>query len=186
MGTVRNLSNGGDVVLYLKEQHDQIKALFTRVLDATGADRDEAFRELRRMLAVHETAEEEVVHPLARSLPGGDVQVTARLREENLAKKALVDLERLNINSPEFITKLRALQADVLAHAESEEQLEFDRLGTRFNEDQLKRMRKAVELAESVAPTRPHAGIESRAANVLVGPFMSMVDRARDALHSKS
>jgi hypothetical protein len=46
-------------------------------------------------------------------------------------------------------------------------------------------MRKAVKLAESVAPTRPHAGIESGLGNALVGPFASMLDRARDALSGK-
>ena len=43
-------------------------------------------------------------------------------------------------------------------------------------------MRKVVELAEAVAPTRPHPGVESRAANMLAGPFAAMLDRARDAI----
>ncbi|AKU94979.1 hypothetical protein AKJ09_01643 [Labilithrix luteola] len=46
-------------------------------------------------------------------------------------------------------------------------------------------MRTAAELAENVAPTRPHAGIESAAANLIAGPFASMMDRARDALAAK-
>jgi hemerythrin superfamily protein len=180
--TTRKLENGGDVVAYLKEQHQKVRGLFTAVLEAVGPKREEAFRELRRMLAIHETAEEEIVHPAARSLPGGDAQVEARLREENAAKKALVELEKLPVDSAEFSTKLRTLQTDVLAHADSEERMEFDRLGAKFNEQQLRRMRKAVELAESIAPTRPHPGIESATANILAGPFASMVDRTRDAL----
>jgi hypothetical protein len=47
-------------------------------------------------------------------------------------------------------------------------------------------MRRAVKLAESIAPTRPHAGVESAVGNVLVGPFASMIDRARDALTGKT
>jgi hypothetical protein len=43
-------------------------------------------------------------------------------------------------------------------------------------------MKKRTELAESIAPTRPHAGLESAAANMLVGPFVSVIDRLRDAL----
>ena len=43
------------------------------------------------------------------------------------------------------------------------------------------RMAKAVLAAEAIAPTRPHAGVESAKANFAVGPFASMLDRARDA-----
>jgi hypothetical protein len=43
-------------------------------------------------------------------------------------------------------------------------------------------MRKAVQFAEAMGPTRPHPGIEWQAANAFSGPFTSLVDRARDAL----
>jgi hemerythrin superfamily protein len=186
MGTMKKLGSGSDVVTYLKGQHEQIKALFTRVVEASGTARDVAFRDLRRMLAVHETAEEEIIHPAVKSLPGGEAIVAARLREENAAKKALVILEKLHVDSPEFDSKIRALERDVLAHAESEETFEFDRLAATLDEAKLQRMTKAVELAESFAPTRPHPGVESQAANMFAGPFAAMLDRARDALSGKA
>jgi hypothetical protein len=46
-------------------------------------------------------------------------------------------------------------------------------------------MRAAVEFAEAVAPTRPHAGVESATANLLAGPFAAMLDRTRDAISGK-
>lgn len=83
------------------------------------------------MLAVHETAEEEIVHPAARrALPDGEAIVKARLQEENEAKKALAELERLDCSS--------------------------------------------------------YAGVESAAGNLIAGPFVSMVDRVRDALTGKN
>jgi hypothetical protein len=45
-------------------------------------------------------------------------------------------------------------------------------------------MAAAVRAAEAIAPTRPHPGIESAKENFAVGPFASMLDRARDALES--
>jgi hypothetical protein len=45
---------------------------------------------------------------------------------------------------------------------------------------------EAVAFAESIAPTRPHPGVESAAANMLVGPFAAMLDRARDAISGKA
>lgn len=181
------ISSGADVVAFLKGQHQEIKALFNQVEATEGDEREEAFFALRRLLAVHETAEEEIVHPVARRvLPDGEGIVQARLREENDAKKELAELEKMDLDSEEFETRFAGFSAKVLTHAESEEMQEFERLGDHLDQSRLERMRGAVKLAESVAPTRPHAGVESQWANVIAGPFASMMDRARDALTGKS
>jgi hemerythrin superfamily protein len=180
------IHNGSDVVSFLREQHQDIKAMFESVIVARGERRAKAFYALRRMLAVHETAEEEIIHPVARRiLPNGDALVDARLQEENGAKQLLAELENLDVDSPEFERKILTLRSNVIAHAHSEEREEFTKLGRSLDQTQLSRMRTAAEFAEQVAPTRPHAGVESRAANILVGPFASMIDRTRDALTGK-
>ena len=184
MATMTNKTT--DVVRFLKEQHEQVKGLFAQVLTAHGKDRERYFFDLRRLLAVHETAEEEIVHPAAKkAVPNGAAVVAARLAEEKAAKKVLAELETMNIDSPEFEAKLRTFQGSVLAHAEAEETQEFAHLSRELEHERLERMGKAVELAEAIAPTRPHAGIESQAANLLAGPFASMLDRARDAVSGK-
>jgi hemerythrin superfamily protein len=181
------ITSGNDVVTFLKEQHQQIKGMFKDVIASRGEERSRSFYALRRTLAVHETAEEEIVHPAARRvLPDGESVVAARLHEENAAKKALTELETLDVDSAEFGAKLSKLEAAVLAHAEAEEEEEFAQLGNILDADRLERMRKAVGLAEAVAPTRPHAGVESATANLIAGPFVSMIDRARDAFSGKS
>jgi hemerythrin superfamily protein len=184
--SMTQIDSARDVVGFLKGQHEQIKSLFEQVLASSGSDREEAFVQLRRLLAVHETAEEEIVHPRAkREIANGDAVVDARLKEEHEAKEVLAELEKLDVASPEFETKLRSLQADVIEHAEAEEHQEFDQLGSELDDEQLERMRKAVEFAEKMAPTRPHAGVESAGANMMAGPFAMMMDRARDAISGK-
>jgi hypothetical protein len=79
-----------------------------------------------------------------------------------------------------------ALEASVVMHAESEEAEEFEALGAHLEPARLERMKRAAEFAESVAPTHPHPGVESAVANLLVGPFASMLDRTRDAFAGKS
>lgn len=183
----RMISSGIDVVSFLKEQHEQIKMGFSAVTASRGEERKNAFFALRRLLAVHETAEEEIVHPAARSaLPNGETIVETRLQEENQAKQVLSELESLDVDSPEFEQRFASLENSVIAHALSEELEEFEPLGSRLDQNRLEKMRKAVNFAESIAPTRPHAGVESQAANMLVGPFASMLDRARDAITGKS
>jgi len=181
------ISSGIDVVNFLHDQHAQIKSAFKQVLATSGEDRKNLFLALRRLLAVHETAEEEVVHPVARrALTDGEMVVRARLEEEHHAKQILTRLEGLEGDSLEFEQELVTLQSSVVLHARAEEVNEFQRLGDVLERDQLERMRNAVQLAERLAPTRPHAGVESAALNLLVGPFAAMLDRARDLISGKS
>lgn len=180
------VGNAQDVVDFLKQQHESVKSLFDQVLAAHGEQRAQLFTHLRRMLAVHETAEEQVVHPRARKeLSDGDSIVEQRLAEEHKAKQILKDLEGMDADSEEFESTFRSFQHDALAHAQAEEQLEFAALEQTLDDEELEHMRRAVEFAERVAPTRPHPGVESPAANLLVGPFAAMLDRARDALSGR-
>ena len=181
-----NVTSSRDVVEFLKAQHNLIKDSFDEVFHASDTKaREKAFVDLRQLLAVHETAEEMVVHPRARhELEGGDAIVDARLHEEHEAKKQLQKLECMDLGSPEFIDALKNFRDDVVAHAEHEETEEFIGLQRELGADDLNRMEGAVRAAEAIAPTRPHPGVESAAANFAAGPFASMLDRARDALQS--
>ncbi|MFZ1175462.1 MAG: hemerythrin domain-containing protein [Mycobacterium sp.] len=175
-----------DVVDFLVSQHEQIKSLFAETLSASGKAREKAFIELRRLLAVHETAEEEVVHPRAkRKVSNGAAVVDKRLHEEHEAKAVLQKLEKLDVDSEEFTRLLTELRDAVVDHAEHEEREKFSKLGEQLSSDELERMGRAAKLAEAIAPTRPHAGVESQAANIAAGPFAAMLDRARDAITGK-
>jgi hemerythrin superfamily protein len=147
--TMNHGSSSGDVIGFLKGQHEQIKGLFEQVLAAKGSAREKSFTTLKDLMAAHEAAEEEVVHPAAkRVIAGGPAEVAARLKEENEAKKALAALEKLDVESKEFESKLRTLQKAVLAHAASEETKEFDKLAQELDTDELKAMREEAEEVE--------------------------------------
>jgi hemerythrin superfamily protein len=182
--TTSSIDTVQDVVEFLKEQPRRVEQLLDEVLAVHGEHRAELFTRLRRMLAVHETAEEQMVHPRARKeLPDGAGVVHERLVEEHKAKEALRELERMDMDSPDFESAFRAFRTDVLAHAVAEEQQEFAGLTEALDDEELQSMRRAVEFAEGVAPTCPHPGVESVTANDLLGPFAAMLDRVRDALH---
>ena len=177
-----------DVVDLLLRQHEQIKALFNQIAGAGGVDKRERFEELVRLLAVHESAEEEVVHPAARrKIDRGDQVVGSRLQEEHQAKHALAELYDLGIDHPDFDRKLATLAEAVTQHAEREEREEFQRMREKFPADQLQTMAKTVQAAQSLAPTRPHPRIgESQTANLLVGPPLSVFDRIRDKVRDSA
>ena len=170
-----------DVVDLLLDQHTQIRDLFLEVESASGKAKAEAFQRLVRLLAVHETAEEQVVHPLARlRVEGGDDIVGERLAEEHAAKETLAELERMGPDAPEFPQLLDQLRADVLDHAGREETYEFRYLRREVSAGELRAMAAAVRAAEAVAPTHPHPGVESATANTLAGPALSLFDRTKD------
>jgi hypothetical protein len=170
-----------DVVDLLIEQHMQIRDLFLEVQAASGDARREAFHRLVRLLAVHETAEEQVVRPLTRlSVDGGNQIADDRLAEEHDAKQTLVALEEMGPEAPEFPRLLDQLRMDVLDHASKEEAHEFRYLRRNVPAAQLRAMTVVVKAVEAIAPTHPHPGVESTTANILAGPALSLFDRTKD------
>jgi hemerythrin superfamily protein len=182
--TAAEAQNDRDVVDLLLGQHDEIKSLFTQLQRVEGPGRRELFEDLVRLLAVHETAEETVVHPVARrALEAGEQVVEQRLEEEDRAKKQLAELYDLGMDHPEFNRRLQAFAAEVIQHATNEENQEFLRLRGTLDADRLRRMAGALKAAEAAAPTRPHPNApESAVGNVLAGPPIAVFDRARDAV----
>jgi hemerythrin superfamily protein len=177
-----------DVVDVLIAQHSLIRDLFDDVKTAQGKAQQEAFHRLRHMLAVHETAEEEVVHPAARRVlaGGNDGLVDDRLAEENEAKQMLSELEQLRPGTPRFLQQLDKLRMAVLVHARSEERYEFMQLREKLDPSALRAMAASVKAAEAFAPTHPHPGVESAGANLMAGPIAAIVDRVRDAMQGTS
>jgi hemerythrin superfamily protein len=174
-----------DVVDLLLEQHGRIEELFRDVLLTDGDSRRETFEELTRLLAVHETAEEEIVHPLARrSIDAGDEVVDAHLAEERQAKEMLAELYDLGTYGREFETRIVELRHAVMAHARHEERYEFPHLRQAHSGGELVALAAVVRAAEATAPTRPHPGTESATANVVLGPPAAVMDRTRDLIRN--
>ncbi|MGW4121752.1 hemerythrin domain-containing protein [Nocardia sp. NPDC004711] len=172
-----------DVVDLLTAQHEQISTLLEQ-LRSDPEDRQELFTELVRLLAVHESAEEEVVHPVAkRAMFGVEEMVDARVEEENHAKRALAELYDLGVDHPDFMSKLADFGDAVTQHAAHEEAEEFVLLRRQYSVNELEHLAGSVRAAEAVAPTRPHphAG-SSPAANLISGPPLAVFDRMRDAV----
>lgn len=171
-----------DVITLLHKQHEDIRTLFTEVETATGDERKDAWHRLVRLLSIHETAEEEIVHPAVSRVNGGEPIVDARVAEERRAKELLSTMNDIGPDAEGFDTLLVQLRDDVLAHADHEEQAEFPLLRKVHDQERLDRMAKAVLAAEAIAPTRPHPGVESPVANLALGPIIAVVDKARDAI----
>jgi len=172
----------GDIIRLLLEQHAQIKELFQRIPTTTGPAKADLFNQLRALLAVHETAEELILRPVVKETIGED-EMEARNNEELEANKVLFELETLDVNSAEFDEALTAFQKAVDEHAEKEEQEEFPGIVRECTPEQRQMLGKRLKVTEAIAPTHPHPGVANSAAKQIASaPFLSIVDRVKDAL----
>ncbi|GAB4058244.1 hemerythrin domain-containing protein [Catellatospora paridis] len=172
-----------DVIDTLLGQHQQIKLLFAQVESATREHKQELFTELVATLAVHETVEQHLVHPLAeRDLPDGPKLVPARLAEEDEARQALSDLYARGVADAGFDAQLAVLRDAVAAHAEAEEELEFLRLREVTDPAELARMEAVVQAAQLLAPSAAHPDVATGESRPLAGPPDEVFDRVRELL----
>ena len=173
----------GDVVDLLLGQHRAIRDLCDQVTLGADAGREQAFRSLLRLLAVHEAVEEELVHPFVkRRVQDASSAVAERVEEEREVNRMLVALDALGPADPAFDELFGRFSRALLAHADKEESSEFAGLRAATRPAERTAMAAAVRLASALAPTHPHPGNESAARALLVGTPMAMIDRARDLL----
>ena len=185
-------SGDEDIVTVLAAQHDQVRALLTQLHDSFAPLEDPIraaagpFQELVRLLAIHETAEQEVVYPVLKSqLQAADV-ADPRLAEEHEAKRLLSKLERMAVIF-EFPATLAEFEKVAFDHADHEEQQVFPLLRDRIDADQRRKMAVDFRAAQAVAPTHPHPHApDSAVGNFLVGPVLATIDRVRDAIRERS
>ncbi len=174
-----------DVIALIESQHREVKRLLTAVAIATGPEQEDQFCELRRRIAVHEAAEEEVVYPvLGAASDAAKAVVADRKAEEAEGVKVLAQLESMTVGSAEFISLFEKFRSAVLEHAEAEEASVLPLLKATQKPGTLQRMAEEFEVAENAAPTHahPHAGT-SATAHVVTGPALAIMDHVRDALH---
>ena len=171
-----------DLIGEILKDHSEIKALFAEVESAAAEEKQQAFNALLRKLIVHETAEQELVHPLLEKA-GAKIQMEHRLEEEHQGEEMLIKLQDMGTGSPQFDSTLAKLKEDVTRHAGLEEQEEHPKLRAEVDASLLEKLGRAFRAAEATAPTRPHPnGPSSPVGQMLTGPFVAIVDRARDAI----
>lgn len=130
----------------VSDQHEQVKSLIKAVQDCDPARRQGAFKDLCAFLAVHEAAEQECVHGLAKAdLPSDQSQVVDdRTDEEEEAAGLISELEQMDASTAGFAAKFDTLGDAVVEHAEAEEHQELPRLQGRTSTQDLATMHAAL------------------------------------------
>lgn len=104
----------------LKEQHQEVKALFEQIEQAEGEEKQLLFQDLADNLAAHATIEEKLFYPAAYAKK--TKQLLTEAVEEHLAmKRILADLIEMMLDHDNFDAKLKVLKEQVEHHVEEEE-----------------------------------------------------------------
>jgi hemerythrin superfamily protein len=120
---------GADVTAVIALQHQRVRELLEQVRQETGQARADAFYALRLILALHETAEEQAIHPQAqRQLGLYERAATDRIAEEQTAGQTIRALEMVDVDSDQFNATFDSLASSVTDHAAAEENDEWPAL----------------------------------------------------------
>lgn len=170
------------IVELLMEDHRLVEQRLKEFDSAGASSRGELFWKLTNDLVRHEVAEELVVYPRLRDLPGGGAIADARIGEQSEAEEQLAKMEKMDAESPEFVPELATLKVAVLKHAKAEEETAFALLRTGVSPEEQIELGMRYVKAKEAAPTHPHPHApDTPPGNVLLGPVAALIDRVRDA-----
>lgn len=177
-----------DVLDLLMQEHREVEALLDQISqpEQNPDSRDTADRVIA-MLVKHSVAEEMYVYPVMEQyLPNGKQDVEHDKQEHQELEELLKQLEGLAPEEDDFAQCVSKIQEVLNDHVHDEEDEQFPRLREAVPADTLVDLRGKVEMAEKVAPTRPHPEApHSELFHKVVGPGVGMVDRLRDALSGR-
>lgn len=173
-----------DVLTRVLEDHAEIKRRFNALAVAGSApDKREALSALIHKLVVHETAEQEVLHPLTRVASHGDAVADLRIAEEDHAEDLLARLEQLDVEAPGFDAMIAALRHDVLRHADAEQTTELPKIEQAVDAGKLTRLAPIFRAAEA-SPSYPETTDPASAVSHVVPlPPAAIAKRARQAIY---
>jgi hemerythrin superfamily protein len=177
-----------DVLDLLMQEHREVEALLDQISqpEQNPDSRDIADRVIA-MLVKHSVAEEMYVYPvMAEYLENGPEEVDHDKGEHQELEELLKQLEGLSPEEDGFAQCVSRIQAVLADHISDEEDEQFPKLRAAVPAEKLQELRGKVEMAEKVAPTRPHPEApHSELFHKIVGPGVGMVDRLRDALSGR-
>lgn len=134
-----------DATKLLKNQHEEVKALFARFekSDDDGR-RHELFEQIADALAAHSEIEEKIFYPSVYVGPLKE-KLDEAVEEHLAAKRVIADLLKLEPDDKQFDAKMKLLQEEIEHHVEEEEGELFPKVRKNFGSAELEAMGQQME-----------------------------------------
>ncbi|HET7474558.1 MAG TPA: hemerythrin domain-containing protein [Dermatophilaceae bacterium] len=148
-----------DAIVLLKQDHKQIRALFTR-FERAGAgarvERGRLVKQVLELLTVHTYIENECMYPRVRALlPDLEADVLESYEEHHVADVLCTELSLMKPTDERFDAKATVLIESVRHHMEEEERDWFPKVRSALGRKQLQELGAEMIELKRTAPRSP-------------------------------
>lgn len=143
------MSSPHSLLRVLQRQHAHIADLVARVTDSSEAERERAVADLLQYVALHESAEQSFMHPVAMSSVGDVAAVQGRVAEEREIEAVITHLEGLDADSMDFLIYFALLEEALAGHTRAEEEVEAPVIRDAISDHELDQMARGLELVDA-------------------------------------
>ena len=148
-----------DAIVLLKNDHKEIKKLFTQFEKAgenAHAAKGKLVDRMIELLTQHTYIENEVMYPRVRALlPELEDDVLESYEEHHVADVLVVELAAMKPDAERFTAKTTVLIENVRHHIEEEEQEWFPKVREGLGRKTLQEIGQEMQAARAKAPRRP-------------------------------
>ena len=130
------------ILKQLHEDHQEVAALLEKILKASGAERNELFKEMKTKLLAHAEAEQKVLYkPMEKSEEEARSFALEGTVEHNLVHELVDQLARSRAkDSDQWTAKLTVLKEMIEHHVAEEEGTGFKEARKNFDGEELEKM----------------------------------------------
>ena len=148
-----------DAIVLLKEDHKEIRKLFTDFENAgenAHKTKGKLVDQMIELLTVHTYIENEIMYPRVRDLlPEVEDDVLESYEEHHVADLLVMELAGMKPDAERFDAKMTVLIENVQHHMEEEEQDWFPKVREGLGRKQLQELGAEMEKIRPKAPKRP-------------------------------
>jgi|SRR5438105_7544604 len=110
-----------DVLSFLKDEHDEAKAVFKKLEKAEGAEAARLWEQLRSMLSLHEEMEETLFYPQLKREPTAEDLILESYEEHHVMDVLIGEISQLKPSDEQWQPKIKVLMENTEHHIEEEE-----------------------------------------------------------------
>jgi 23S rRNA A2030 N6-methylase RlmJ len=125
-----------DPIKMLKQDHDEVKALFEK-LERAEVTRADGLEQLRQKLDMHETIEEEILYPALKEHAKTKAITLEAYEEHHVVDMVMAELEATPVDDETWAAKLTVAKENVEHHIEEEEDQMFKQARQVMDETEL-------------------------------------------------
>jgi hemerythrin superfamily protein len=112
---------GVDCLKLLKDEHDEVKALFKQIEDAEGSEAARLWEDIKSRLTLHEELEETLFYPQLKTDDTTNEIVLEGYQEHHVMDLLIQEISALKPSAEEWDPKITVLQENTEHHIEEEE-----------------------------------------------------------------